>query len=167
LKAIKFKISREVLVKLYKALIRPTLEYADVLWDNCSQSESDLIESIQYESARVVMGAMRGTSRSKLLDELAWENIKTRRSMHKLILYFKIVNNCTPNYLADLLPEMVQQRSGTSLRNAENFTLFRSRTERFKKYFCPSATILWNNLDFRICNSSFIKIFKQSITFIL
>jgi hypothetical protein len=26
---------------------------------------------------------------------------------------------------------------------------------------------LWNNLDFRICNSSFIKIFKQSITFIL
>jgi hypothetical protein len=135
LKAIKFKISREVLVKLYKALIRPTLEYADVLWDNCSQSESDLIESIQYESARVVTGAMRGTSRSKLLDELAWENMKTRRSMHKLILYFKIVNNCTPNYLADLLPQTVQQRSGTSLRNAENFTLFRSRTERFKKKF--------------------------------
>jgi hypothetical protein len=51
LKAITFKISREVLVKLYKALIMPTLEYADVLWDNCSQSESDLIESIQYESA--------------------------------------------------------------------------------------------------------------------
>jgi hypothetical protein len=100
----------------------------------CSEkSESDLIESIQYESARVVTGAMRGTSRSKLLDELAWENMKTRRSMHKLISYFKIVNNCTPNYLADLLPQTVQQRSGTSLRNAENFTLFRSRAERLKK----------------------------------
>ena len=106
---------------------------------------------------------MRGTSRSKLLDELAWENMKTRPSMHKLISYFKIVNNCTPNYLADLLPQTVQQSSGTSLRNAENFTLFRSRAERFKKYFFPSATILWNNLDFRIRNSSALKVFKQSI----
>jgi hypothetical protein len=135
LKAIKFKISREVLVKLYKTLLRPTLEYAHVLLDNCPQSESDLIESIQYESAkRVVKDATRGT-RSKLLDELALENMKTRRSMNKLILYFKIVNNCTPNYLADLLPQTVQQRSGTSLRNAENFSLFRPRTERFKKSF--------------------------------
>ncbi len=139
------------------------MEYAVVLWDNCSQSESDLIESIQYASARVVTGALRGTSKSKLLDEVAWEDMKTRRSMHKLISYFKITNNCTPNYLADLLPQTVQQRSGISLRNSENLTLFRSRTERFKKSFFPSATILWNNLDSEMRNSSSVKVFEQSM----
>ncbi len=76
-KGLKFRINREALNQLYKALIRPVLEYADVIWDNCSLSECDLIESVQYESARVVTGAMRGTSRSRLLDELAWEDMNT------------------------------------------------------------------------------------------
>jgi hypothetical protein len=35
------------------------MEYADVLWDGCS--ESDLLEQVQYESAKVVTGAMKGT----------------------------------------------------------------------------------------------------------
>ncbi len=132
LKGLKFKIDRAALTNLYKALIRPVLEYADVLWDNCTLRECDLIESIQYESARVITGAMKGTSRSRLLDELAWEDMKTRRSIHKLVLYYKIVNNLTPKYLSDLLPQTVQQRSGLSLRNSENITLYKSRTERFK-----------------------------------
>ena len=34
LKGLKFKVSRDTLGKLYKSLIRPVMEYADVLWDN-------------------------------------------------------------------------------------------------------------------------------------
>ena len=30
------------------------MEYSDVVWDNCSEGESQLLESVQYESARVV-----------------------------------------------------------------------------------------------------------------
>ena len=40
--------------------------YADVMWDGCNEDDSELIESIQYEAARMVTGAMRGTSRSRL-----------------------------------------------------------------------------------------------------
>ena len=122
LKGLKFKISTETLSKLYKPFIRPVMEYANVLWDGCSESESDLIEFVRYQSAIAVTGAMKGiTSRARLLEELAWEDMKTRRSMHKLVLYFKIVNNLTPNYLLNLLPQTVQQRSGLSLRYALNF----------------------------------------------
>jgi hypothetical protein len=74
-----------------------------VILDSCSLSECDLIESVQYESARVVTGAMRGTSRSRLSDELAWEDMNTRRSMHKLVLYYKIVNNLTPSFFFRLV----------------------------------------------------------------
>ena len=113
-------------------------------------SECDLIESVQYESVRVVTGAMRGTSRSRLSDELAWEDMNMRRSMHKLVLYYKIVNNLTPSFLSDLLPQTVQQRSGLFLRNSANFTLYMSRTERFKKSFFPSATLMWKILSLEI-----------------
>jgi hypothetical protein len=140
------------------------MEYADVLWDGCSENESDLIEHVQYQAATVVVGAMKGTSRVRLLEELAWEDMKTRRSIHKLILYFKIVNKLTPNYLSDLLPQTVQQRSGLSLRNASDFSPFGVRTERFKKSFFPSTTILWNNIDIIDRNSKSIGYFKSSLT---
>jgi hypothetical protein len=164
LKRFKFKLDRETLSKLYKSLIRPVMEYADVLWDGCSENESDLIEHVQYQAATVVVGAMKGTSRVRLLEELAWEDMKTRRSIHKLILYFKIVNKLTPNYLSDLLPQTVQQRSGLSLRNASDFSPFGVRTERFKKSFFPSTTILWNNIDIIDRNSKSIGYFKSSLT---
>ena len=34
LKGLKFKASRDTLSMLYKSLIRPVMEYAEVLWDN-------------------------------------------------------------------------------------------------------------------------------------
>ena len=79
-----------------------------MVWDGCSETVSDLLESVQYEFAKVVTGAMKGTGYQKLLEELVWEDLKTRCSFHKLVLFFKIVNELTPNYLLDLLPITTQ-----------------------------------------------------------
>ena len=38
--------------KRYKSLIRPIMEYADVLWDGCYDNECELLESVQYEAAK-------------------------------------------------------------------------------------------------------------------
>ena len=111
------------------------MEYADVVWDSCCENVSDLLESVEYEFARVVTGAMKGTGHQRQLEELAWESLKTRRSVHKLVLFFKIVNNLTPSFLSDLLTPTTQQRSRLLLRSACNFSLFQCRTERFKKKF--------------------------------
>ena len=40
LKAIKFKIKRGTLISLYKSLIRPVMEYCNIILDNCHESES-------------------------------------------------------------------------------------------------------------------------------
>ena len=53
LKPLKYKLSRYTLDVLYKSLVRSTLEYA-VVWDGCSTTDSDLLESFQIESARLV-----------------------------------------------------------------------------------------------------------------
>jgi hypothetical protein len=36
------------------------MEYRDIIWDNCTTGNSDLLESIQYESAKLVTGAIAG-----------------------------------------------------------------------------------------------------------
>jgi hypothetical protein len=40
------------------------MEYADVIWDGCSIEEANLLEAVQYESARIVTCAIRGTNRN-------------------------------------------------------------------------------------------------------
>ena len=32
--------------ELYKSLIRPMMEYADVIWSGCNEDDSELIESV-------------------------------------------------------------------------------------------------------------------------
>jgi hypothetical protein len=35
--------------------------HADVIWDNCSEGVTQLLESVQYESTTVITGAIKGT----------------------------------------------------------------------------------------------------------
>lgn len=63
---LKHKIDRQSLERLYIAFIRPILEYGNIIWDNCTQEESDLIESVQQAAARIVTGLRKGIPRWKL-----------------------------------------------------------------------------------------------------
>ena len=54
LKGLKFKLSRNTLERLYKFLVRPVMEFADVVWDGCTESECDLFEHVQYETDKIV-----------------------------------------------------------------------------------------------------------------
>ena len=60
------------------------MEYADVIWDNCSEGEIQLLVNLQYESAGAITGAIRGTSARLLRNELSFEELSSRRKHHKL-----------------------------------------------------------------------------------
>jgi hypothetical protein len=89
LRMMKHNLDRNSLEKLYFGFIRPIPEYGSVVWDNCTREQSDLIESVQYESASIVTGLQKGTSRVKLYGELGWDSLQNRRKKQKLILMFK------------------------------------------------------------------------------
>ena len=48
---LKFQLDRKSLQTIYIAFIRPLLEYADVVWDNCTQQEPNELEKIQNEAS--------------------------------------------------------------------------------------------------------------------
>ena len=73
--------------------MRSSLEYADVVWDGCSESDSNLLVSLQIEGATVVTGALKGTNRVSLLKDLSWVELSVRRKIHKLTLMYKMVFN--------------------------------------------------------------------------
>ena len=151
------------LERLYKSLVCPVLKYADVVCDGCTESECDLLEHVQYEAAKIVTGAIKGISKHRLVLELGWQEVRSRRAVHKVILYYKIANNFCPNYLKNLLSLQVSERTSYSLRNLKHFTLFASRTERFNKSFFPSTTRLWNNLSIDVRSTLSLSVFKKSL----
>ena len=55
------------------------LEYADVVWNNCTQYESEDIGKIHNEAARIVTGATKLVSIENLLLETGWETLESRR----------------------------------------------------------------------------------------
>ena len=67
------------------SFVRPTLEYANIVWDNCTQYETNAIERIQIEAARIVTGATRLVSLDILSMETGWESLRDRRYKHKCV----------------------------------------------------------------------------------
>ena len=82
LKPLKYKLNRYTMEVLFKSLVRSFLEYADGFWDGCSESDSNLFESLQIQGARVETGALKGTNRVSLLKKLSWVDLSVRRKLH-------------------------------------------------------------------------------------
>ena len=80
------------LLILYKSFARPHLDYGDVIYDQPNNSRlSDKIEAVQYYAALVIAGAIRGTSKEKLYQELGLESLKDRRWLRRISYLYKII----------------------------------------------------------------------------
>ena len=144
LKKLKYDIDRKSLELTYFTFIRPKLEYACHIWDNCSKCDSDKLESLQLDMARLVTGARKGTSHELLYQETKWQLLSERRQCIKFKNLLKIVNNQTPLYLQTLLPANIGTIRPNS-RNADNYYVVKTRTETFRSSFIPSSIKMWNS----------------------
>ena len=83
-------LARQSLIIIYKSIIRPHLDYGDVVYDRAfSESFHKNLESIQYSAAIAITGAIRGTSSQKLFQKLGLESLKSRLWLRKLCLFYK------------------------------------------------------------------------------
>ena len=90
MRRLKFILDRKSLEIIYTSYIRPVLEYGDTIWDNCTLYETRELNKIQNEAARIATGATALVSVQALYDEVGWETLQTRRTNHKLSLFFKM-----------------------------------------------------------------------------
>ena len=79
MRRLKLILDSKALQTVCFSFIRPLLEYADVVWDNCSQYESNELDKNQNEAARIVTGATKLVSINALLTETRWETLSLRR----------------------------------------------------------------------------------------
>ena len=69
MRKLKFQLDRKSLQSIYFSFIRPLPEYADVVWNNCTQYESNELDKIENEVARIFTGATKVASIDSLHTE--------------------------------------------------------------------------------------------------
>ena len=80
IKKLRHSLTPKSLLTLYKAFLRPLIDYGDIIYDQPqNESFSNEIESVQYKAAVAITGAIQGTSYDKLNQELVLESLKSRR----------------------------------------------------------------------------------------
>ena len=97
---------RKSLVTIYNDFLRPIIDYGDIIYDQ-RQNESfcEKSQSLQYKAALAITGAIQGTSRGKIYQELKLESPKSRTWYRRLSYVFKIMKEEVPNYLIKLIPK--------------------------------------------------------------
>ena len=91
-------LPRNSLLTIYKSFIRPLLDYADVIYDQPSNASfSKKIESVQYNGALAITGAIKGSSREKLYQELGLEYLYQRRWARRLCLLYNVFSTGQPS----------------------------------------------------------------------
>ena len=137
----------------------PLLDYADVIYDQPSNTSfAKKIESVQYNAALAITGAIKGSSREKLYQELGLEYLYRRRWARRLCLLYKVFSTGQPSYIYDLLPPLRSSR-----QHVNSFNLVTCKSEYFKYSFIPNDIYEWNKWDPDIHNSALYNLFCNTL----
>ena len=139
MKRLSLALSRKSLLTIYKSFVRPNLDYVDIIYDKpLNESFKRKTEMVHYRAALVITGAIKGTSRDRLYQELGLESLADRKWFSRLFFFHKITQGLLPSYLQ-------------TYHNAvsEGAYLTRSTTQNKIKPI-PARTKVFENSFFRI-----------------
>ena len=80
MKKLSLSISRQSLLTVYKSIVRPIVDYTDIIYDKPHKDSFKCeIEMVQYNACLVITGAFEGTSREHPFQKLGLESLKDKR----------------------------------------------------------------------------------------
>ncbi|CAF4943736.1 unnamed protein product [Pieris macdunnoughi] len=136
-------------MQLYKAQIRPHMEYCSHLWAGAPQYQLLPLDRIQRRAVRIV----DDQSLSERLDPLA-----LRRDVGSLCIFYRIYHGECSEELFGLIPA-AEFHHRTSRQNTKfhpyHLDVRRSTTERFSRQFLPRTTTMWNQLPTEVFPNQF------------
>ena len=120
---------------------------------------------IQNAAARLIFGESKFCHITPLLKSLHWLPVKQRVKFKILLLTFKAIHGCSPQYITDLIT--IRQPTKYSLRSQATIELERPKGKFLAtlgdRSFTAAAPKLWNNLPSEIRNVKTINSFKSSL----
>ena len=94
---------RKSVITIHKTFLRTLIDYEDIIYDQ-PQNEyfCEKLEFVQHKATLAITGAIQGSYRENLYQELRLESLKSRRWYKCFCCMYKIIN-IVPNYLTNLI----------------------------------------------------------------
>ena len=155
-------IDEKILVQLYTSLVRPILEYGNVIWSPHLQSHIKQLEGVQHRATKL-LSSLSGLSYPERLKTLNLPSLSYRRMRGDAIEMYKYCHN---NYsvsekpftlVRDVNNQIVTRDHGFKIRKEKNKTALRTR------FFGNRVANMWNALPSNIVNSPSLNAFKNRL----
>ncbi|CAH2012486.1 unnamed protein product [Acanthoscelides obtectus] len=128
------------LLTLYKAQIKPSLEYCSHIWGAAAPTTLSMLDAVQRRAVRLI-------DDSSLTDSLG--TLSHRRAVGDLALFYRYTNGLCSSELSSMMPPRdvpARQTRLTSASHPNRVKLRTSRTSRYDRSFVPRVSRLWNKL---------------------
>ena len=145
------------------SFVLPILEYGGVVCAGSPDCDLEKLDKVHIRAMRIIACATERSNINSRYEDLGWVSLFRRRLIHRLTLFYKITNNMTPQYLADIVPPTVGDRQIYNLRSRDNITQIHAQKQRYTKSFFHATIHEWNSLPMEVRNSPKICTFKMYI----
>jgi hypothetical protein len=160
-------LNRDTFLELYKALVRPHLEYASCVWSPQLKRDQDAIERVQRRATKLVPD-VRDRPYSERLRELELPTLRYRRKRTDLIQAYKIIHGqdkLVQNTSCPKCPskEMFQLAKSSSTRG-HSLKLYKQEATGIRAHFFGARVVNeWNSLSETTVSAININRFKSSL----
>jgi ribonuclease P/MRP protein subunit RPP40 len=147
------------MLKFYKELVRPHLEYCVQAWRPYKQKDIDLIEGVQRRATRMIEG-YKDLSYPERLKRCKLTTLECRRLRGDLIETFKLFNG-----YEDIDPGKFFPQNNTVETRGHNWKIFKklSKLDIRKYSFTQRVVNYWNDLPENVVSATSINIFKNRL----
>ncbi len=151
-------MDKEVLIPLYKSLVRSHLEYGVDVWSPRLKRDIQSVESVQRRATKLVPG-LENLSYEERLRKLELPTMVYRRKRGEMIQVYKFLHKIWDIEEDFLTPAIDNRTRGHSLK------LFKQRASSTIRchFFCNRVTNLWNELPEYITQAPSTNAFKARL----
>ena len=150
----------DIMVPLFKAMIRPILEYGNSVWVPYFKKDSKRIEDIQRHFTKRIYG-MAKKSYSERLEHLNLPSLEFRRLRGDMIEAFKIIHEIYDPKATKSLLTMHQNTCGTRKSNDLNLQKNGTNGNKYNMCFTNRINNIWNDLPNEMVNADNVNDFKN------
>ena len=151
--------SKEIILRLYKSLVRPHLEYCIQVWSPYFRKDIELLEKVQRRATKMI-SEFRHLSYEERLNKLGLISLEKRRVRGDLIQAFKVIKGIDKVHYSKFFTLNVDRRT-----RGHKYKLIkkRSRLDLRKNFFSQRVVSAWNNLPETVVESCSVNAFKNEL----